>query len=94
VSTRTTVCGDTPPYVDMLDPDNDTRWEQEWRVPGGLRFAPSDVAFVFLPEKLHDKARTFFSEHRDANTGPAYLGPYLDPRWSHQQIEHALDEFP
>jgi hypothetical protein len=82
------------PYVDVLDPGHDTQWEQEWRMPGGLRFAPGDVAFVFLPGELHDKARTFFTEHRDANTGPAYLGPYLDPRWSRQQIERALREFP
>jgi hypothetical protein len=80
------------PYVDILDPGHDTRWEQEWRVPGGLRFTPGDVAFVFLPAALHDKARRFFTEHRDANTGPAYLGPYLDPRWSRQQIEDALGE--
>lgn len=56
------------PYVDVTGPDNDPRWEREWRVPGGLRFAPGDVAFVFIPEKLHDKARTFFIEHRDATT--------------------------
>ena len=63
-------------------------------MPGGLQFAPRDVAFVFLPEELHDGARMFFTEHRDANTGPAYLGPYLDPRWSRQKTEQALGELP
>jgi len=62
------------PFVDELDPDpaEDTSWEKEWRVPGGLKFQPDDVAFVFLPEELHDSARAFFAEHRANNTGPAY----------------------
>lgn len=80
------------PFVDVLEPGVDSRWEEEWRVPGGLHFRPLDVAFVFLPEELHDGARTFFTEHRDKNTGPAYLGLYLDPRWSRREIEQKLDK--
>lgn len=79
------------PFVDILDSDEeDTRWEEEWRVPGGLRFQPADVAFVFLPEDLHDAARRFFADHQAANTGPAYLGLYLDPGWTRERIEAAL----
>jgi hypothetical protein len=82
------------PFVDELDSDpaEDTSWEKEWRVPGGLRFQPDDVAFVFLPEELHDNARAFFGEHRANNTGPAYLGRYLDPRWDRARIQEVLTE--
>ncbi len=81
-------------FVDELDPDpaNDTSWEKEWRVPGGLKFLPDDVAFVFLPEELHDKARAFFAKHRADNSGPAYLGPYLDPQWDRERIQEILTE--
>lgn len=80
------------PFVDELDPDpaEDTSWEKEWRVPGGLEFQPDDVAFVFLPEQLHENARAFFAEHRANNSGPAYLGRYLDPRWDRERIEEVL----
>jgi hypothetical protein len=82
------------PFVDELDPDpaEDTRWEKEWRVPGGLKFLPDDVAFVFLPEELHDNARAFFTEHSTNNSGPAYLGRYLDPRWDRERIQEILTE--
>jgi plastocyanin len=59
-------------------------------VPGGLAFQPGDVSFVFLPEQSHDNARAFFEIHRASQTGPAYLGPYLDPRWDRPRIERAL----
>jgi hypothetical protein len=78
------------PFVDLLSPSNDTTWEKEWRVPGGLSFEPEDVAFVFLPEDLHEKARRFFTDHQRENTGPAYLGRYLDPRWDRARIEAVL----
>lgn len=82
------------PFIDELGPDpaNDTSWENEWRVPGGLKFDPCDVAFLFLPEHLHNNARAFFAEHRVNNSGPAYLGRYLDPRWDRERIEAALTE--
>lgn len=84
----------TTPFVDELDPDpaRDTSWEKEWRVPRGLKFEPDDVAFLFLPEQLHDNARAFFAEHRADNSGPAYLGRYLDPRWDRERIEQVLTE--
>jgi hypothetical protein len=82
------------PFVDelALDPAEDTSWEKEWRVPGGLNFQPDDVAFVFLPEELHENARAFFTEHRANNTGPPYLARYLDARWDRKRIQHVLRE--
>jgi hypothetical protein len=72
----------------------DWRWEREWRVPGGLQFKPEDVAFVFLPEESHDAARGFLVDHQTANTGPAYLCPYIDPGWPRDRIDKALEVVP
>jgi hypothetical protein len=69
-------------------------WEREWRVPGGLRFEPDDVSFLFLPEEHHAAARAFFEGHYRANTGPAYLCPYIDPRWEVGEIQDALADVP
>jgi len=85
------------PFIDFAKPGSvweDWRWEREWRVPGGLRFKPEDVAFLFLPDESHEAARQFFVDHRAANTGPAYLCPYVDPRWPRDRIEKALEEVP
>jgi hypothetical protein len=85
------------PFIDFAKPDSvweDWRWEREWRVPGGLRFKPEDVVFLFLPEESHKAARQFFVDHQAANTGPAYLCPYIDPRWPKDRIEKALKEVP
>jgi hypothetical protein len=82
-------------FIEFAKPDSvweDWRWEREWRVPGGLRFTPEDVAFLFLPEESHTAARQFFVDHQAANTGPAYLCPYIDPRWPKDRIEKALKE--
>jgi hypothetical protein len=85
------------PFIDFAKPDSsfeDWRWEREWRVPGGLSFEPEDVAFLLLPEEWHEAARQFFADHRFAHTGPAYLCPYIDPRWPREKIEQSLDEVP
>jgi hypothetical protein len=82
------------PFIEFPDPSQpfaDWRWEREWRVPGGLRFKPSDVAFLFIPEALHDKARHFFADHHVANTGPAYLCPYVDATWDRERIQAQLE---
>lgn len=65
-------------------------WEREWRVPGGLSFSPGDVAFLFIPEELHAAAKGFFESVAAQNTGPAYLCPYIDPRWTMEQIQATL----
>jgi hypothetical protein len=62
-------------------------WEREWRVPGGVAFNPDDVAFLFVPESLHEAARTFFEGHLASQSGPAYLCPYIDPRWDMPRIQ-------
>jgi hypothetical protein len=40
------------PFIDFAKPGSvweDWRWEREWRVPGGLRFNPENVAFPSCP---------------------------------------------
>lgn len=74
----------------FIDPSDSNAWEEEWRVPLGFHFEPGDVAFVFLPEDLHDNARGFFEDHRREGTGPAYLCPYLDARWDYERIARTL----
>lgn len=65
-------------------------WEREWRVPGGIGFAPADVAFLFIPEELHGAAADFFRDAYEENTGPAYFCPYIDPRWGVDQLQAAF----
>jgi hypothetical protein len=82
------------PFVDMPG-DYGTamyrfEWEREWRVPGDLHFDPDDVAFLFIPEELHEAARSFFAEAEADHTGPAYYCPFLDPTWGEGEIQEAL----
>lgn len=65
-------------------------WEREWRVPGGLGFTPDDVAFLFIPEELHEAARNFFSAAHEQHAGPAYFCPYVDPRWDADRLQHSF----
>lgn len=74
------------PFLDI--PGND--WEEEWRVLGGFRFAPDDVAFLFLPEDQHDAACAFFAQHLTDHTGPSYLCRYIDPGWDRDRIADVL----
>ncbi len=69
-------------------------WEREWRVVGDVEFTPDEVAFLFLPEDDHDKARQFFEQVEHEHSGPAYLGPYIDPRWDMDKIQEKLKEVP
>ncbi len=82
------------PFVDFPGTYGATQyrfeWEREWRVPGGLAFSPDDVAFLFIPEELHVAARSFFEDAFRENTGPAYLCPYVDPRWDMTKIQTAF----
>lgn len=73
------------PFIDFPKPGEpwqDWRWEREWRVPGGLGFDFDDVAFIFLPERLHERARSFYEERARVGDGPALLCPYIDPTWT------------
>jgi hypothetical protein len=81
------------PFVDTPTDDpvrNRFEWEREWRVPGGLRFGPDEVAFLLIPEELHGAARNFFAEAQAQNLGPAYFCPYLDPDWDDVRIQQAV----
>ncbi|SOC51105.1 hypothetical protein [Ornithinimicrobium cerasi] len=80
------------PFVDHPSKEQGYQfeWEREWRVPGDMQFEPDDVAFLFLPEELHSRARSFFQDAIEENTGPVYLCPYLDPLWSDARIQDAL----
>lgn len=86
------------PFVDFWadgDPYNyDFRWEREWRIADDLRFTPDDVDFLFIPEDLHQRARNFFKEQHDGQTGPAYFCPFLDPMWSVEKVEAGLRDVP
>lgn len=67
-------------------------WEREWRVPGplGLRFEPSDVAFIFVPEHQRLAAQGFFDSFFASLGGPGYECPYIDPYWPPKKISEAL----
>lgn len=69
-------------------------WEREWRVVGTFEFTPKDVAFLFLPEVEHHKARQFFADVEVEHSGPAYLCAYIDPHWDLATIEKALENVP
>jgi hypothetical protein len=65
-------------------------WEREWRHVGHLCFKPKDVAFLLIPERLHDAARSFFKDVQSEDRGPAYLCPYVDPTWDRNRILRAI----
>lgn len=75
-------------------PLSDYRWEREWRVPGGLVFTPDEVAFLFIPDDLHDQARQFFANAEAERLGPAYNCPYIDTGWDRDQIARKLADTP
>jgi hypothetical protein len=67
-------------------------WEREWRHVGDLHFEIEDVAFLIIPENLHDDARAFFQDALDENIGPAYFCPYIDIGWDFDRVRRALEE--
>ena len=81
------------PFADNTAPNYHFEWEREWRIPGGLVFAPSDVAFLFVPESLHPQAAAFLATG-GGGAGPAYTCPILDPLWDDVQIQAALQSLP
>jgi hypothetical protein len=56
-------------------------WEREWRTPGDVAFQTTDVAFLIIPEALHEDARDFFLNARREHLGPCYDCPYIDAHW-------------
>jgi hypothetical protein len=81
------------PLVDRTAANYHFEWEREWRIPGGLEFTPDDVAFLFVPEHLHEAARQFLDTGGYGN-GPSYLCPILDPLWPDDKIQAALKDVP
>ncbi len=69
-------------------------WEREWRIAGEVPFKPEDVAFLFIPEELHDQARQFFADVKVEPSGPVYECSYIDPGWPIERIEEALASVP
>lgn len=67
-------------------------WEREWRVTNGLYFLPEDVAFLILPESIHDSARSFFDDVEVERLGPAYRCTFIDPSWCEDKIDDAVEE--
>ena len=81
------------PFVDFASefaPFSHYEWEREWRVPGGLEFTPTDVAFLFVPEEHHRAARSFFEEVKRGRSGPSYACPLLDPAWPEARLQQAF----
>jgi hypothetical protein len=68
----------------------DFRWEREWRMAADLAFSTSDVAFLFIPERLHADARSFFARSEVEDIGPSYLCPYIDPTWDVGRIVQSI----
>lgn len=69
-------------------------WEREWRVAGDVHFEPDEIAFLFIPEELHDQARQFFADVRIENSGPVYECAFIDAGWTTEQIQDALTNVP
>lgn len=65
-------------------------WEREWRHISDFSFGENDVAFLIIPEELHDAARGFFTIAVRENVGPGYFCPYIDPCWTRARVEQAL----
>lgn len=65
-------------------------WEREWRKIGDFVFEPSDVAFLIVPEELHEAARTFFRQARYDNTGPSFECPLIDSSWGVDRITESF----
>lgn len=65
-------------------------WEREWRKLGDFKFTTDDVAFLIIPEHLHQMAKVFFKNVRDENLGPVYDCPFIAPHWTQSKIKAAL----
>ena len=49
-------------------------WQREWRHIGQMSFGVEDVAFLMIPEELHQHAKTFFEDANLENLGPPTSG--------------------
>lgn len=82
------------PFVDQVITKSKNRyafqWEREWRVCSDIEFEPEDVAFLIIPEDLHEAARNFFDDAEHENTGPNYKCPFIDIGWTIEKIQKRL----
>ena len=81
------------PFADNTAPNYHFEWEREWRTAGDLCFAPEEVAFLFVPERLHAQASAFMTTGGDGS-GPVYACPILDPLWDDAKVQLALKGLP
>lgn len=82
------------PFIDLAGEHRGRQhryeWEREWRIVGDLPFTVDDVAFLIIPEELHNRARSFFENAIYENIGPGYLCPYIDIGWDQDRIMQTL----
>ncbi|MEV6928419.1 hypothetical protein AB0M46_28575 [Dactylosporangium sp. NPDC051485] len=88
------------PFVDRVAPGKyEFEWEREWRVVGGLRFTPSDLAFTLTPDGISQKMEQISIEapnvrHDGTETGwvaiPEAVGNELD-RMTAEFLENFSD---
>jgi hypothetical protein len=69
-------------------------WKREWRKVGDFNFAEKNVAFLIIPEHLHEAARAFFLAARKENLGPCYDCPFIDAHWKRKMIKPLLPDKP
>jgi len=64
-------------------------WEREWRVPGGLTFADSELKFVFAPEEDHYLVDGIFEYLQHFEVADIAC-PIIDPLWPEHLIQDEL----
>jgi hypothetical protein len=71
----------------------DWRWEREWRIRGGLRFQPDDVAILFAPESKHAWLTEWWKQEAIEGWG-GYIPPLVGPRWPRERQEAVIRQGP
>ena len=71
----------------------DWRWEREWRIRGGLRFQPDDVAILFAPESQHAWLADWWKQEVIEGWG-GYMPPLVATRWPREQQETVIRQGP
>lgn len=91
------------PFIDRVMPGvYEWEWEREWRVPDGLRFSLSDIAFTMTPEGLEEGlevgAPMFHPEYETVwvDATPALLGDEIEDMVATflQKFENPVNSLP
>jgi len=69
------------PFLNAMHEGYDFTWEREWRLRGDLRFKPSDVVCVILPERKEEEWKSKFLDRGV---------PVISPGWSAERIVSEL----